>query len=220
MSITNYSELQTAIGNNLHRSDLSSRITEWITLCEASLNNGLIMPELGVEFIGLRVRQMETRVTATINEEYEDLPSDFLEMRAIKLNTDPKTSLTLSSPAQLDQTYAGSQTAKPTQFCLIGDTIRFGPSPDASYTAEMLYYAKIAALSASATSNWLLTLRPDIYLYGSLIHAVPYIDDDNDRRLRRWASAFMGGVSALGQADRRARWSGGPLIQRTNTGTP
>ena len=220
MSITNYSELQTAIANSLHRSDLTSRITEWITLCEASLNNGLVMPELGIDFIGLRVRQMETRVTATVNEEYEDLPSDFLEMRSVKLNTDPITSLSLSSPMQLDETYAGSQTDKPTQFCIIGSTIRFAPSPDASYTAEMIYYAKIAALSTSATTNWLLTLRPDIYLYGSLIHAVPYIDDDSDRRLSRWARGFMGGVTALERADRRARWSGGTLRQRTNTGTP
>jgi len=33
-------------------------------------------------------------------------------------------------------------------------------------------------LSDSNTSNWLLSLSPDIYLYGALLQATPYLRDD------------------------------------------
>jgi hypothetical protein len=52
------------------------------------------------------------------------------------------------------------------------------PSPDTTYQAEIVYYGKIPALSDSNTSNWLLSLSPDIYLYGSLLQATPYLRDD------------------------------------------
>ena len=142
MSITNYSELQTAIGNNLHRSDLTSRTVEWITLCEAGLNNGLIMPELGVEFLGLRVRQMETRVTATINEEYGwwlsengvqvATPSAFAwvtyKIRTVRLFGDT-FSATATYTASLDQVYYSSTSTRGNFYnCAV--TTSAGQDPD------------------------------------------------------------------------------------------
>lgn len=36
----------------------------------------------------------------------------------------------------------------------------------------------ISALSGAAPTNWLLTSHPDIYLYGALVEAAPYLGDD------------------------------------------
>ena len=217
MAITSYSELLAAGANWLHRSDLTSRFPEFIALLEAGLNYGLSMPELGIDMPGLRVRQMETRVTATIDAEYEDVPSDFLETRQIRLNTSPRSILEYTTPAQIDATWGGSTTGQPRMFSMVGDSFRFAPSPDASYTAELIYYAKVPALTASNTTNWLLTARPDIYLYGMLMHSAPYL---NDPRIATWAQGFKGAVAGLQKSDTATRWSGGVLRQRTSTGSP
>ena len=220
MAITAYSELISAGQNWLHRSsaEIVARLPEFIALAEAGFNYGLVMPDLKIDTPGLRVRQMETRVTATVNEEYEDLPSDFLEMRSIRLNTTPIATLSFMTPSQMDATFVGSETGQPSAFCLVGDTIRFGKTPGASYTAEMVYYQKIPALTSSATTNWLLTARPDMYLYGMLLQSAPYIGDT--ARALTWASGYRGAMAGMQLSDSSGRWSGGPLQQRVGTGTP
>jgi hypothetical protein len=40
----------------------------------------------------LRVAQMEQRASATFDEGYEDLPTDYLELREIRINTNPAKS--------------------------------------------------------------------------------------------------------------------------------
>ena len=74
MAIGTYSELQTAVANWLDRSDLSSRIPEFITLSEARINRLL------------RVRLMETvKVISLISgSKRYPLPSDYLQLRTIQ----------------------------------------------------------------------------------------------------------------------------------------
>jgi hypothetical protein len=49
-------------------------------------------------------------------------------------------------------------------------------------------FRDITSLSSSNTSNWLLADHPDAYLYGSLLEAAPYLNDDS--RVSLWGSAF------------------------------
>jgi len=81
VALSNYTELQASIADFLNRSDLTSVITDFITMCEAELNREL------------RVREMSVRTRAPINSQYVKLPEDFLSMRNIELQTDPVTSL-------------------------------------------------------------------------------------------------------------------------------
>jgi hypothetical protein len=86
---------------------------------------------------------------------------------------------------------------------MIGDTFQLVPTPDASYTVELTYYSKIPALSDSNTTNWLLTNSPDVYLYGSLLEAAPYLDDDN--KLQVWGSLLEQSLNALQIESDRAK---------------
>ena len=72
---------------------------------------------------------------------------------------------------------------------MIGTEIQVYPPPDGTYTAELVYYAEIPALTDSNTTNWLLTLAPDIYLYGTLMQTAPYLQDD--ARLQTWAALYQ-----------------------------
>ena len=88
MAITNYSELKTAISSWLDRSDLDSVIPDFIALAEARHRRDF------------KLRRMETRVTANTiaDTEYYTLPDNFIAMRNIQLNTDPKTALEYLTP--------------------------------------------------------------------------------------------------------------------------
>jgi hypothetical protein len=87
--------------------------------------------------------------------------------------------------------------------------------PDATYTTELTYYAKLTKLSNSVTTNWLLTSSPDIYLYGALLQAAPYLQDD--ARIQVWSSLYDRAMSELQTADDRGASSGGALLTRAKT---
>lgn len=204
MALTTYAELKTSIGDWLNRSDLTTAIPDFISLAEAQIERNL------------RTRQMIVRSTASLSTEYSAVPDDFLEAKTFKLDTNPPTPMqfeTIDSMDNLSTVYTAS--GKPAYFSVVGGQFRFVPTPDTTYTGELTYYAKLSKLSASNTTNWLLTAAPDIYLYGSLMQAAPYLQDD--ARITVWAALYKNGLEELKLADDRSSTSGGVLITRART---
>ena len=205
MALTTYTELKTSIGDWLNRSDLTSVIPDFISLAEAQIERTL------------RARQMIVRANASFDAQYGAVPSDFLEAKSLKLtSTNPQTPLSFLSIDALDAEmtkYTGS--GKPKFFGIVGGQLRIVPTPDATYTTELTYYAKLAKLSNSNTSNWLLASSPDIYLYGALLQAAPYLQDD--ARIQTWATLYERALNDLQTADDRGASSGGALLTRAKT---
>jgi hypothetical protein len=205
MALSTYAELKASVADWLNRSDLTSAITDFVSLAEAQMERTL------------RTRQMIVRANATISDEYSALPDDYLEAKSFKLTgTNPISPLVFQSINALDDlqvTYTSS--GQPKYFCVIGGQIRVLPVPDTSYVSELIYYAKLSKLSTSNTTNWLLTLSPDVYLYGSLLQAAPYLQDD--ARIQIWAGLYQSGIDALNLADERGSMTGGALMARART---
>ena len=209
MAISTFAELKTATANWLDRSDLTDRIPEFIALAEARFNRIL------------RIRDMETVSTAisTVGGTREySLPTGFVQMKEFHLTTDPLTPLSYITPEMMSRMWAGSTTAKPQVFTIIADNVRLGPSPDAVYTTSMLYYKTFTALSDSATTNDMLTNNPDVYLYGTLLEAEPFIM--NDERVPLWLAAFEKAVSDIQNQDNKDRHSGSQLRVMNTGGSP
>ena len=205
MALTTYAELKTSIGDWLNRSDLTAVIPDFISLAEAQVERTL------------RTRQMIVRANASFDAQYGAVPSDFLEAKSLKLtSTNPQSPLSFLSIDALDAEmtkYTGS--GKPKFFGVVGGQLRIVPTPDATYTTELTYYAKLAKLSNSNTSNWLLASSPDIYLYGALLQAAPYLQDD--ARIQTWATLYERALNDLQTADDRGASSGGALLTRAKT---
>ena len=205
MALTTYTELKASIADWLNRSDLTSAIDDFISLSESQIERQL------------RTRQMIVRATATIDTEYGAVPGDFLETKSLKLNTNPVTSMQFETMDSLDSlsntTYISP--GKPLYFTIVGGQIRVLPIPDGSYTAELTYYAKLTKLSSTNATNWLLTQAPDVYLYGSLLQAAPYLQDD--ARIQVWSSLYQAGIEQLQIADDRGSTSGGSLQARARS---
>lgn len=204
MALTTYADLKTSVGDWLNRTDLTSAIPDFISLAEAQIERNL------------RTRQMIVRSTASISTEYSATPADFLEVKSFKLDTDPKTPLGFESIDSMDTlSIIYRSSGKPVFFSVVGEQFRYLPVPDSAYTGELIYYAKLSKLSTANTTNWLLTSAPDVYLYGALMQAAPYLQDD--ARITVWASMYRAGLDEVSAADDRGSSTGGALIARART---
>lgn len=193
MAITTFSELKTAIADTLNRSDLTSTIPNFIALCEANCSRVL------------RTRDQRTRNTSyTISGEYTAVPATLREVVKLKItSTSPSRPLGYRTPEQMDdESSADADVAgEPNWYTIEGGYLRVQPAPGTSYTAELVYYAGLTALSDSNTYNWLLTKHPDAYLYGSLIHSAPYLKDDE--RIAIWGALFDAAIKNIEMEDQR-----------------
>lgn len=176
---------------------MTAVIPDLIDLCETKFNRVL------------RLSTMETRSTATLNDQYETVPTDFLEMRSIQITGGSGGMLSYLTPQQANDSYKTTATGIPRFYTLVDGTIVFYPPPGGSFDMEMVYYKAIPALSDSAPTNWMLTNHPDVYLYGSLKEAEAYIK--NDPRIVTWKQQYEEAIAQVMGADQRARWSGSPM---------
>ena len=193
MSITTYAELKTAIADFLNRDDLTSVIPTFISLAEAQIARDV------------RHWKQEKRVTTSADERYENLPSDWLEIKLVALTTG-KMLQTVSMSEMAELRASSNTAAEPRYVMLTADQIEFYPTPSAATDISMLYYARIPALSDTDTTNWLLTDAPDILLYGALLHSAPYLTDD--QRVTVWGSLYQAGVEKLNLENQKGRITG------------
>ena len=149
----------------------------------------------------LRTWQMVNRMYAkTIvsavdgsNQEYLPLPADYLQLKRARVTDAPcaQDPLEYASPDYIDTLQRDNVTGGvPTAYSIVGQALRLGPIPDKQYTIEIMYYAKIPKLSSSVPTSWLLADHPDLYLYGALLNASPYMKDDE--RIPIWQGIVEG----------------------------
>jgi len=161
---------------------------------------------------------VSTAISTTGGTREYSLPTGFVQMKEFHLTTDPLTPLAYITPEMMSRMWAGSTTGTPLVFTIIADNVRLGPSPDAVYTTSMLYYKTFTALSDSNTTSEMLTNNPDVYLYGTLLEAEPFIM--NDERVPLWLAAFEKAVSDIQNQDNKDRHSGSQLRVMNTGGYP
>jgi hypothetical protein len=206
MAINSYSTLKTAVSNWLDRDDLTDRLPEFISLAESTFNRVL------------RIRAMETTVSDTTpsGSKEDALPTGYLQMREIHLTTSPVASLAYITPEIMYRIRAGSNNGKPNAYTIVGDNILFGPTPDDAYTYSVTYYKSFDALSDSTATNWLILNAPDLYLYGTLLQAEPFLM--NDERVPLWERGMRQVINDLQEQDDKDRHSGSEMRVMNTSG--
>lgn len=191
MALGTYAQLKTSIVTWAMRTgdaEFEASTGDFITLAENLMNYGTdTIP-------ALRTAEMEASDTLTLVDDEAFLPADFLEYRTVRYGDD------YDLPGD--------------DFSVVGDmfrTTRNGVSPIA-----FGYYSKIPALSDSNTTNWLLAKAPNVYLFGALTMAAPFMMDDP--RTATWGTLYQGAISGLVKSDSRARFIGSTV--RTAGYTP
>jgi hypothetical protein len=216
VSISTYAELKTALSNFSDRSDLTSRLPEFVTLAETRIFYG--SQEAPFVSDPLRIRAMETSTDLTINAQTVALPTRYLGLRRQYISGDNGLKIDMVSPdAFWGRFVSTTDTGRPTNYTIEGENFVFGPSPDATYTGKLLYWQKFAALSADGDTNWLLTNAPGAYLQGALIELYDYLKDFQAKAEAH--KAFAGIINALNMADKSDRFAGS-WVGRVDHETP
>ena len=201
MALTTYDELKATIADFLNRSDLTVVIPDFVSMAEKRMNREV------------RHWRMEYRATASASGRYSVLPTDYVEAIRLHLEVDHRP-IELVSYVEMQSLRENNDDTggKPTSYAITQGEIELFPTPDATYNIEFYYYASIPALSASQATNVILTNFPDAYLYGSLIHAAPYLQED--ARMASWAALYQSAVDGINtDSDNAKTGSGGRRIK-------
>lgn len=201
MAITTYAELKTAVAAWADRTDLTTPIIDFVTLTEATINNGDAVNDIDP----LRVREMETSASVSVTSGVGTLPTGFLEARRVYSATSNRV-LEYAPPEWYLDSFPSGDGGYPTFYTIIGTDIHV------SSDVTMIYYKALPALSDSTTSNWLLTKAPNVYLFGALYYLEIYAMNPEGGAARR--SLFRNALAGIANADIFHR--GGSFARRSS----
>lgn len=189
MALANYTDLQSAVADHLHRDDLTAVIPDLIVLAENRIYGDL----------NSRQQDTVTTLSTVASQDYVDLPSDFINARTLTdVTTTPYNPLEYVSPDQFYKQYDGLSAGRPLAYTIIGSKYYLAPTPDAVYSLKNVYQAKVPALASGGT-NWLMTSFPAVYLYATLLTSAPYLK--NDIRLGLWQQLYSDAIEAVNSQD-------------------
>lgn len=164
MSITTYSELQTAVADWMHRTDLTAKIPDFITLAESRINRVILFNE----------QETKADLTMTIGSRFIALPAGNIRPISMWFTFYGVRGYLTFVPVDIMQVTISQ--GQPYYWTVDGANLAFDSEADQAYTLTFRY-ATTDNLSASNTTNWILDSHPDLYLYGALIEAGAYIRD-------------------------------------------
>jgi len=200
--ITSYSTLQTAIGDYLARSDLTTWLPNFIQNWEERF---MREPDNWGSW-------MEKALNVSISSGVAAVPSDYLGLKIAYISGVNSTPLKRISLDQLYQRYPRAGSTGSAKFIARNVTnFEFGPiSTDGSLIGT--YYAKPTVMrsyttgGADAVAHFLIVNAPDLCLTGSLLEAAPFIK--NDARLATWGNLYSVALDAYRGRMKAEEYSG------------
>jgi len=196
MTINNYTELLAAIANFLNRDDLGEVSKTFVQFAEADIQRQI------------RNWRQEKRAEANLDTEYSALPADYYQTIRMTLNSSQVVNLELLSQFGMAerQQKSGNVSGTPKYYAITSNQIQLFPTPDAPYSTQLYYYSKIEPLSDTNPTNWLLDTFPDCYLYSSLVHSAPYLNDD--QRIQMWSALQASSIASINMDSQKSEFGG------------
>jgi hypothetical protein len=211
--ITTYGGLKAGVLAWLARTGdalLDSRFDDFLLNCERRIYYGHATddPANPLRSDALRIPEMETADAAfALSSGTVAQPATFLELISAQLNS-PQGPLQIVSQRTLDG--YGPQSLGGTRLIAVsGQNFRLLDAPTAG-TATLRYYQKLST-PAGAIVNAILTGYPDVYLYGCLVEAAIFTQDQ-DAALR-YIPLYNASVSGLNARTQRITASSVPVIR-------
>lgn len=176
-----YDWLKAAIASWLHRSgsaELTLRIPDFIMLAESEINTAM---RLRLDEVDMPLTLLATKRTIALPAMYQEP----IRLDLVFVGRDNET-LKYQTPNQMRIETQTGAAYQPQFWTVNGANIEFPAVADRNYSVlfRMLQGYDIA----STTTNSLLTAYPGIYLYGSLLQAMPWIA--NDARMGTWKAMY------------------------------
>lgn len=199
----NYTGLVDSTQAWLHRSDVTdSDVDNAIYLFEKDFNTQM------------RMRNMEAQTTIGITSGYLPNPSDWVQWKSIvRVQGQFKEVLLPLTEENAVVDYGYSYNSDPRGYVVTGDKTIIYPEPGSgAWTYQTVYYQGVPRLNSSATTNWLMTNYPHVYLQGVLFWASDFLVD-NEKQLK-YQQLVNKTLNDLKIASDRARLAGGVAYMR------
>lgn len=199
MALSNYTDLLASVASWMNRTDLTAIIPDFVTIAESRIARDL----------RLRKQVTSSTLTTSTTTRAVALPSGWLEFSNLTIDGTPNTILQAVTTEHLNANYPESgYSAKPIVFATEGDSVLFGPLPDAAYTVNIDYFARFPALASNST-NWLMTNHPKVYLSACMAEAKTFTMDK--QAAAEWNAIYKGEIAELQKDDDQAVHSGSVL---------
>jgi hypothetical protein len=216
MTFANYSELSDAVGRYLDRTDRTTEIQEWVRLVELEVGRKL----------NLRVQQLRITGTLAAGSEYLETPAGVLYPHQLIFGTQPPTVVDVAPTSQGEEfgfEFGGQATPMRASVWGVNSTtyatqIRIWPVPTGDIDYTLYYTTGIVPLTSSATTNYLLSVAADLYLYGCLFHGQMF--DENPQGAAIWRPLFDEQIDRVRKVEWKARAKAGRLRMRPAGMTP
>lgn len=202
--ITGYASLQTEVGNWLARNiatDAPALIQMWEARFYRQPRN-----------FG---RWMEASFAGTISSSVLTVPADYLGLKYAYVDSSPSSRLDRASLNQLYGSYPrGGCTGRPRLIARDLSNFVFGPAPDSDYDIAGVYYAKpdlMRDYANDAAAHWIIVNAPDLALYGTLLEATPFLQ--NDKRIPTWQAMYSASLQDYRDLNRDEDVSGSPVME-------
>jgi hypothetical protein len=188
VSIQTYNELLAAGNSWLHRADLAAFMPDFVSIAVARIGREV------------KARQMEQRVSTTPTSTVATLPSDFISMRAIRITGSTVGWLDFITPDEFFNQFPSTINSVSKKYTIFGDELVFPAAPTGDI--ELWYYKRLPELSTEV--NALFTANPDLYLYGALAAAQPFLKDD--KRVVLWEAQYASVRDSVNEIHRAGRY--------------
>ena len=222
IQITTYGGLKAGVLAWLARSGdslLDSRFDDFLLNCERRLYYGFAADDpansqpsaaAALRSDPLRTVDMETADPAFALPGGDAAAGDLPRAGSRRSSTARTRPLQIVAQRTIDGYASGTQD-QPRLIAVSGTNFRVFPDPGtAAYTATLRYYQKLAT-PAGATVNAILTGSPDVYLYGCLVEASIFTQDEPGAL--RYLALYNACVAGLNARTQRITGSSVPVIR-------
>lgn len=193
--ITDYASLKENIASWLNRSDLTDQIPTFIQLAEQSFKRNP------------KVKGISS-TTLTITSDAQAMPADLKQIESW-YHDGPNYygPISVVSAGDLGALKARlGDSGVPAYAAVVDGVARFAPEPSEDFDTKLVYWQKVTPLSDASATNWLLEDHPDAYLFGSLLQAAPFLDEDP--RMATWGNLLGNVYDEIHRAATAAQFGG------------
>ena len=189
MALATYTDLKASVADFLHQSNMTSQIPDFIKLCETELNN----------LLSVRMMEQTDTLACVVSSRNIALPTGFLSPIDLWVAADTSSVRQWITPLGADNIPNNVSSAFPRAWTIDGSNILLDSPADVAYPAYFRYRKGFDL--ATDSTNWLLTNFPNVYLYGTLMQAAPYMLEDP--RIQTWQMFYERGITILQRSDHK-----------------
>lgn len=187
MTLSTYDDLQTSIADYIMRSD--APIASFIALAQND--------------VAVQIKHYRQETTATLSSDTDrvELPADFQDARRILVN---------GQIARPISAYDTEKRCGEIGYYRSGNSYVFRGYDDSKpLEVELLYSARIPAISESVQSNWLTTYFPAVLFHAALIRAYRWMKDKDAEAMEK--ASLQEAIAVLAADNARSVNSGNQL---------